>query len=308
VTIGTATYSVPVDNAGNWILNLTTAVPVSGNAPLIVSGTYQISVVPYWEYQGTYTSRQYEVTFVSGALTSVKDLWSSETLTATAGIYPFKLGTPSVRGKVLEPGSSLVGVPNASIQVGLNGYSDKWVYGTNSDASGNFALTVPDGTYVIRAVPNGKGFQYGKSETQTITIINGAVASQITLRLRAPNLTGRVVTPGGSPAPLANVNVNIWIDGEYFYTWTDTDGRFGIYVDKASPNCPANCSLDLNYYQTSDYTYKRYAISGLGAIGDKAIGGVTTRVTVLLPQSGSATTPNRYSYVSVESVSKCDPN
>ncbi len=265
-------------------------------------GTYQISVVPYWEYQGTYTSRQYEVTFVSGALTSVKDLWSSETLTATAGIYSFKLGTPSVRGKVLEPGSSLVGVPNVSIQVGLNGYSDKWVYGTSSDASGNFALTVPDGTYVIRAIPNGKGFQFGKSETQTITIVNGAVASQITLRLRAPNLTGRVVTPGGSPAALANVNVNIWIDGEHFYTWTDTDGRFGIYVDNVSPNCPANCSLDLNYYQTSDYTYKRYAISGLGAIGDKAIGGVTTRVTVLLPQSGSATTPNRYSYVSVESV------
>lgn len=265
-------------------------------------GTYQISVVPYWDYQGTYTSRQYEVTFVSGALTTVKDLWSSETLTAIAGIYSFKLGTPSVRGKVLEPGSSTIGVPNTNIQVGQAGSSEKWIYGTNTDASGNFALTVPDGTYVIRAIPYGKGFQYGKSETQTISIVNGAVASQITLRLRAPNLTGRVVAPGASPAPLANVNVNIWVDGEYFYTWTDTDGRFGVFVDKPAPNCPSNCYLDLNYYQSTDYTYKRYAISGLGSIGDKAMGGVTSRVTVLLPQSGSATTPNKYSFVSVESV------
>jgi branched-chain amino acid transport system substrate-binding protein len=265
-------------------------------------GTYQISVVPYWDYQGTYTSRQYEVTFVSGALTTVKDLWSSETLTAIAGIYSFKLGTPSVRGKVLEPGSSTIGVPNTNIQVGQVGSSEKWIYGTNTDASGNFALTVPDGTYVIRAIPYGKGFQYGKSETQTISIVNGAVASQITLRLRAPNLTGRVVAPGASPAPLANVNVNIWVDGEYFYTWTDSDGRFGVFVDKAAPNCPSNCYLDLNYYQSTDYTYKRYAISGLGSIGDKAMGGVTSRVTVLQPQSGSATTPNKYSFVSVESV------
>ena len=265
-------------------------------------GTYRISVTPYWEYQAIYTSRQYEITVLSGALTSVKDLWSSETLTATAGIYSFKLGTPSVRGKVLEPGSSTVGVPNSNIQVGRVGQNDQWIYGTNSDASGNFALTVPDGSYVIRAVPIGKGFQFGKSETQTITIANGAVASQITLRLRAPNLTGRVVTPGGSPTPLANVNVNVWIDGEYFYTWTDSDGRFGVYVDKASPNCPSNCSLDLNYYQSTDYTYKRYAISGLGSMGDKAIGGVSSRVTVLLPQSGSATIPNKYSYVSVETV------
>jgi hypothetical protein len=110
------------------------------------------------------------------------------------------------------------------------------------------------------------------------------------------------VTPGASPTPLANVNVNLWIDGEYFYTWTDSDGRFGAYVDKSSPNCPTNCTLDLNYYQSTDYTYKRYSISGIGSIGDKAIGGVTSRVTVLLPQSGSATTPNKYSFVSVESV------
>ncbi|CAN2170629.1 Leucine-binding protein domain containing protein [Candidatus Nanopelagicaceae bacterium] len=265
-------------------------------------GTYRIRVEPYWEYRAIYTGREYEITVISESVTSVKDIWANEVITANAGTYLFKLGTPSARGKVLEPGSSSVGIANVNVLVGPFGQLDKWIYSTSTDASGNFALTIPDGTYTIRAVPTGQGFQYGKSETQTIVVTGGAVSGQITLRLRSPNLTGRIVTPGASPAPLANVNVNIWIAGEYFYSWTDSDGRFGIYVDNPSPDCPSKCTMDLNYYKSSDYTYKRYVIDGLGAIGNKAIGGVTTRVTVLLPQSGSATTPNRYSYVSVESV------
>jgi hypothetical protein len=110
------------------------------------------------------------------------------------------------------------------------------------------------------------------------------------------------MTPGASPVPLANVNVNIWIDNEYFYTWTDSSGQFGVFVDKSNPDCPNRCSLMLNYYKSSDYTFKRYTISGLGNIGDKAMGGVTSRATVLIPQSGSLTTPNKYGYVSIESI------
>ncbi|NBR07197.1 MAG: hypothetical protein EBT92_15725 [Planctomycetes bacterium] len=45
VAIGTATYNVPVDSNGNWTVNLSTAVPVSGVAPVIVAGSYPIRVV-----------------------------------------------------------------------------------------------------------------------------------------------------------------------------------------------------------------------------------------------------------------------
>jgi hypothetical protein len=265
-------------------------------------GIYRVRVEPYWEYRATYTSREYEITVVSSVVTQVKDLWANETVTAVSGVYPFRLGTPSVRGKVLEPGTSTVGVRDVNILVAPLGYEDKWIYSTNTDASGNFALTIPDGTYVIRAVPYGTGFQYGKSESQTITVSGGSLTSSIILRLRNPNLTGRIMTPGASPVPLANVNVNIWIDNENFYTWTDSSGQFGVFVDKTNPDCPNKCSLMLNYYKSSDYTFKRYTISGLGNIGDKAMGGVTSRATVLIPQSGTLTTPNKYGYVSIESI------
>ena len=268
----------------------------------LADGTYRIRVEPYWEYRATYTSREYEIIVASSAVTQVKDLWANETVTAVAGVYTFRLGTPSVRGKVLEPGTSTVGVRDVNILVAPLGSDDYWKYSTNTDSSGKFALTIPDGTYVIRAVPYGTGFQYGKSESQTITVSGGSSGSEITLRLRNPNLTGRIVTPGASPVPLANVNVNIWIENENFYTWTDSSGQFGVYVDKANPDCPNRCSLMLNYYKSSEYTFKRYTISALGNIGDKAMGGVTSRATVLIPQSGSLTTPNKYGYVSIESI------
>lgn len=268
----------------------------------LADGTYRIRVEPYWDYRSSYTSREYEITVVSNAVTQVKDLWSNETVTAVSGIYPFRLGTPSVRGKVLEPGTSTVGVRDVNILVAPLGQENKWIYSTNTDNSGNFALTIPDGTYVIQAVPYGTGFQYGKSESQTITVTGGAMSGTITLRLRNPNLTGRIVTPGASPVGLANVNVNIWIENEYFYTWTDSSGQFGVFVDKANPDCPSKCSLMLNYFKSSDYTFKRYTIGAIGNIGDKAIGGVTSRVTVLIPQTGSLTIPNQYGYVAVESI------
>jgi len=268
----------------------------------LADGTYRVRVEPYWEYRAAYTSREYEITVASSVVTQVKDLWANETVTAVAGVYTFRLGTPSVRGKVLEPGTSTVGVRDVNILVAPLGSDDYWKYSTNTDSTGKFALTIPDGTYVIRAVPYGTGFQYGKSESQTITVSGGSSGSEITLRLRNPNLTGRIVTPGASPVPLANVNVNIWIENENFYTWTDSSGQFGVYVDKANPDCPNKCSLMLNYYKSSEYTFKRYTISALGNIGDKAMGGVTSRATVLIPQSGSLTTPNKYGYVSIESI------
>jgi hypothetical protein len=162
---------------------------------------------------------------------------------------------------------------------------------------------VPDGTYVIRAIPYGGLYQYGKSETQTVVVSGGTTTSEITLRLRAPNITGRIVTPGANPTPLANVNVNAWINGEYFYAWTDSSGQFGFFVDNASPDCTNNrCQIQLNYYKSSDYTPKTYTVSSVTNLGDLAIGGVTSRVTVLVPQAGSTTTASKYGWVSVESV------
>ena len=263
-------------------------------------GTYRIQVMPRWEYRKTYTDRSYIIKVESGTVQTVTDLMTLVAVSPVNGVYAFTLGTPSVVGKVFNPGTS-TGAQYINIQVAPSSSPAFWRYSTQSDANGAFALTIPNGTYIIQAVPNKGGFQFGKSETRTITIAAGVLSGldSVTLVLRQPNFVGRVVLPG-TTTPLANVNVNINIDGEYAYGWTDSDGRFGTYVDNPAPRCPERCSLNLNYFKSSEYTPKYYAISAIGDIGDRAIGGVTSRLTVLTPQSSGPALPSQYSWVSVE--------
>jgi hypothetical protein len=105
-----------------------------------------------------------------------------------------------------------------------------------------------------------------------------------------------------APSPLANVNVNINIDGEYAYGWTDSDGRFSAYIDNPAPACPSRCSVYLNYYKGSEYTPKYYSISAIGDVGDLAIGGVSSILTVLVPQSSGPALPSSNSWVTVEEI------
>lgn len=263
-------------------------------------GTYRIQVMPRWDYRKTYTDRSYIIKVESGTVQSVTDLLSLATVTPSSGVYAFTLGTPSVSGKVFDPGTS-TGSSYINIQVAPSSSPAYWRYSTQSDANGEFSLTIPNGTYIIQAIPNKGGFQFGKSETRTITIANNVLLGldSVTLVLRQPNFVGRVVIPGTS-TPLANVNVNINIDGEYAYGWTDSDGRFGAYIDDPAPRCPERCSLNLNYFKGSEYTPKYYPINAIGNIGDKAIGGVTSILTVLTPQASGPALASQYSWVSVE--------
>ena len=263
-------------------------------------GTYRIQVMPRWEYRKTFTDRSYIIKVESGTVQSVTDLLTLVAVTPSAGTYAFTLGTPSVIGKVYNPGTS-TGAQYINVQVAPSSSPAYWRYSTQSDANGAFALTIPNGTYIIQAIPNKGGFQFGKSETRTITITAGVLAGldSVTLVLRQPNFVGRVVVPGTS-TPLANVNVNINIDGEYAYGWTDSDGRFGAYIDNPAPRCPERCSLNLNYFKSSEYTPKYYPINAIGDIGDKAIGGITSTLTVLTPQSSGPALGSKGSWVSVE--------
>lgn len=274
----------------------------------LTDGKYRIYVVPYWDVRGSYTENIYEIQVTNNIVTSVTNTRTSETVTATNGTYNFALGMPAIRGRVLAPGTSTLGIEDIEIRVGTDATLKNWQYSTRSAANGSFALTVPDGTYVVQAIPFGAKTRYGKSESQTVVVVNGSIETPITLRLREPNFFGRVVTPGASPVPVSGVNVNIWIDGEYFYSYTGSDGAFAAFVDNPNPNCPNNCSLQLGYYQSTEFSSKNYAINSLGNIGDKALGGVSTRARVLAPASGSATTANRYGYVAVEQWNRSTSN
>jgi hypothetical protein len=266
----------------------------------INDGDYLLSVNPWWEARLDNSPRDYSVKVANGVVTVSNSLTGSP-LSATNNVYTFALGSTSLKGKVLGPGTSTTAIAWAQIQVAPAGGNIVWQYSTHSDQDGNFALNVPNGSYVIQAIPNSQGNSLGKSIRQNVTIANGT-SSSLTLRLREANVFGRVVTPGSPSTPLANVGVNIFVDGEYAYAYTNESGVFGAFIENESPNCPTKCSLYLSIWNNADYTPKQYQLNTLGDLGDKAIGGSTTKLTALVPTTGSNTVPNKYGFISVETT------
>jgi len=291
-----ANLYVSTDNGLNWLQNVQI---VDGKVGLYLpTGTYQIEFDPYWNYSSTFTSKTYIITVVNNVVTSVVDKLSNQANSPTNGVYTFTLGTPSVQGYVYGPGNSTTGIANVVVGVSMPGGLGNWRYSTSSDQNGHFGLLVPDGTYEVQALPSGGGMVYGKSDSQTVVVANGAIQSPIILHLHSPNLTGTIIDPNTS-APIPNVNVNIWVDGESFYAWTGSDGKFAVYVNNQHPNCPSRCSINLNYYNGSDYTSKSYQISSISDQGNLAMGGVNLHVTGQSPVVNGKSTPNSYGYVSV---------
>jgi len=266
----------------------------------INDGDYLLSINPHWEARLDNSPRDYSIKVTNGVVT-VSNPLTGVPLSATNNVYSFALGSTSLKGKVLGPGTSTTAIAWAQIQVAPTGGNIVWQYSTYSDQDGNFALNVPNGNYVIQAIPNSQGNSLGKSIRQNVTITNGT-SSSLTLRLRDANVFGRVITPGSPSTPLANVGVNIFVDGEYAYAYTNENGVFGAFIEKESPDCPNKCSLYLSIWNNADYSPKQYQLNALGDLGDKAIGGASSKLTVLVPTTGSNTVPNKYGFVSVETT------
>ena len=269
------------------------------------NGKYQIQINPEWNLRKSFSERSYEVTVVDGIVTAVLDLQKNlPVLPNTDGTYTFKVGVPSVKGSV-KNASGIELIPNASVRISSQETGEKWRYSAATDATGEFALTVPDGTYWAQAFPAYKDSLYGKSLRIKFVITGGEIASvmddasikSLDLRMRAPNFNGRVMDPTGTN-PVPDVNVNVWIDGEYFYAYTGPTGEFSGFIENSTPRCPQYCSINLNPWGQSDFTSVNLPVNSIGNIGDVRVGGVNARITVSMPVGA---TPNKFGWISVES-------
>lgn len=271
-------------------------------ATYLENGTYRLRIEPYWEKRSLFPAQDYTVVIAGGVVTQITNRNTAAVLAASADRYTFTLSAPSVAGYVYMPGVSTEKVPNIQVSVFDSSGKERWEYSTTSDAAGKFGLNLPDGTYDLIARPWGSGRTYTTSAKMTLTVTAGTVAGgDITLRLRAPNVWGVIVRPDGT-TPLAEVNINMYMNGEYAYAWTGTDGSFGAYFDNAIPSPCNNCQININHYNNSDYSAKNYSFSATGNLGNLAIGGVNAKVTVLYPESGGATSPSKWGYVAIEEL------
>ena len=273
----------------------------------IETGTYQITVAPHWDAQGTYTQTRFEIISTSGVIQSVRNMKSNETVTAVNDEYPLALSSPSIAGRVLAAGSGSTVVKWAQI-VPINATTGEelWEYSSHSDSSGKFALSLPNGTYDIVARQWGnegesKGFTNSPLYRETVSA--GVGKQNLDIRMRSPNITIRVVNPTNTSVGLSDVWLHANFNGQYFGGVTDSDGYFTAFVDTSTTTtCSSTCRIYIYPGYQSTFTPRSETFTTVTAIGSVSPGIVNSNVTIYIPTNGGTGVPNKWSWFSVEEL------
>jgi hypothetical protein len=273
----------------------------------IETGTYQITVAPHWDAQGTYTQSRFEIISTSGVIQSVRNMKSNETVTAVNEEYPLALSSPSISGRVLAAGSGSTVVRWAQIvPINVATGEELWEYSTHSNNVGKFALSLPNGTYDIVARQWGndgesKGFTSSPLYRETVTAGVGNLSLDI--RMRSPNVTIRVVNPTNSSVGLSDVWLHANFNGQYFGGVTDVDGYFTAFVDTATTStCTSTCRIYIYPGYQSAFTPRSETFTTVTSIGNISPGIVNSNITIYIPTNGGTGVPNKWSWFSVEEL------
>ena len=159
-------------------------------------------------------------------------------VTAEAGVYSLTLGSPNIRGNVYRPGESSTKVPNSYVvPIDFSTRWELWEYGVSTNNSGAFGMTLPDGTYYLKAQAPWDQRTLSDSAQCQISVVSAAptgdcvVDGQIDLRLRDPNLTFKLVDANGNP--LKYTNVGIGVGNWWSNAFSGEDGNISLLIDEA---------------------------------------------------------------------------
>ena len=273
----------------------------------IETGTYQVTVSPYWEALGTFTEARYEIVSTGGLIQSVRNMKSNETITAVNDEYALALSSPSVSGRVLTAGSGSTTVRWAQIiPISVSTNEELWEYASSSDSAGRFALSLPDGTYDIVARQwghDGESKSFSSSPLYRVTVTSGVGNLDLDIRMRAPNISMRVVNPTNTSVGLANVWIYANFNGQYFGGSTNSDGYFTAFVDTSTTTtCSSTCRIYIYPGEQSTFTPRSETFTAVTSIGNVSPGVVNSMVTVYIPTNGGTGVPNKWSWFSVEQL------
>ena len=223
-----------LDSNGYWVSNTNTGSNGIANFAISTAGNYKIRVNPSWN-DSTHTSKEYAVVATAG--TPITAVITGQT--ATAGIYSLALGTPTLSGTVFKVGGT---TPLANVRViakNLATGEEMWQQGANSSSNGTWAMSLPLGTYSIKAETPYKDIVNTDSESfSTITVdaqgvatLSGTAAALSTtafnLTMKSPRWTGTIKTP--SSVLLEGANVCIF-DAEQNYQSCSTSDSLGRWA------------------------------------------------------------------------------
>ena len=204
------------------------------------AGNYQLIVNPT-DLTPNSTRKTYLVTAVVG---------EGGVITATiAGVTPdsngistLNLGTAQIRGHVYLPGSTTPVRDAWVVAMDKETRQEMWQYGSNTNSSGVFGLSLPEGTYSIYArTPNGMVTAGNSDPIGDVTIdasgnvsLTGSAASlsadDFVITLTSPYWHGKVLQPTGTTGVAnARVCLNSVINGAFLSSCAFTNSQ-GVWA------------------------------------------------------------------------------
>ena len=279
-TTGVSYTGINVSNAatGQPLANGFASSASDGSFALKVSdGTYTLTAQAPFPNPNNYSSGTTTVTVLHGVISVINGSPS----TGPADIH---LSASNVLGTVIAPGSGNVAVWGSFIQV-VDSVSGQFINTfANTDNNGNFAISLPAGTYQLTAQPSFDNTSHNASATVTVVIAtNGTVTSatnasgasvlvsgNVVVQLVSPTVFGQVLDPSGgavSNVPISVVNNATQQFLNSGFTGTDQSGNFALVLPNGS------------YTVTAQPPFDNVNGFGVGSTAITVAGGVLTGAT-----------------------------
>lgn len=170
-----------------------------------------------------------------------------------------KLQQPLLKGVVKGPGESETVIPYGRVEIFDS--DDHWIKSIPVNKYGVFAIgSLANGSYKIQARPENNN-QYADSDMLTVTVDSSKPVSDLVLRLKMPQITGRVFGPDNSTlCRFGHIEIRRKSDGRYqMGVSVDWDGRFlisglpkGEYYLTAVPKDSSDYSASTDFLVSID--------------------------------------------------------
>jgi hypothetical protein len=231
---------IEIRKDGNWLdwagTNRTGVAGIS----LKTAGSYEFVVHPRSDLQGTASRKSYKVTATANSEGVITATVAAGTGVSVAnGVTTLLLGSPTLSGTVKEPGTSTNTVSNSQV-VALNTASgqEMWEYSTNTNQSGVWAMSLPAGTYKIKAKTPWGTASFGDSDSSGNVVVDASgvattvpggsqTADSFLMRLKAPTWSGTVKNPAGT-AGIPNARVCLLLNNNWNCNNADSTGAWAL--------------------------------------------------------------------------------
>jgi hypothetical protein len=211
----------------------------------------------------------------------------------TNGVWSLELGIPTISGKVLDPEGNL-GVRNTQI-VAINQETgdEMWEETSYTDLFGNWNMTLPEGTYKLRAKAPGRSLIFGDGPSSSLvtvsssgvaTVTSGLNTTNFDLRLGYPTWLGVVVAPG-TETRLADANICLRESASqrsWSCTQSDSDGNWALSASESFTGFAVGSELSIED-SLGDFSTNTISGSAISAVLGVFVVGQTFPDRVLSP-------------------------